>query len=110
MPHRLVVLLAIAALAICAASAATAASARTPRVVRGHTLSITLATNSLAVCVAIVEYSDHMNQNGSVKSARAGRLSWAIRVPRTAPLGRGRWTVRCGIGLVGQGTFLVVAA
>ena len=110
MPHRLVLLLVIAALALCVACAVAAATAKTPTVVRGHKLSIALHTNSLAVCVAFLEYSTHTVQPGTVKSARDGRLSWAIRIPLTAPLGRGSWTVRCGIGLVGEGRFLGVAA
>lgn len=111
MPHRLVVLLVIAALALCAACAVAGATTKTPRVARGHTLSIAIATKSLAVCVATLEYADHMSQNGAVKNARDGRVSWTIRIPRTAAIGRGTWTVRCGVvGVNGRGTFVVVAA
>ena len=107
MPHRLVLLLVAAALALCAsASAATKA----PKVVRGHTLAITITTRSLAVCIAEVVYADRLNQTGPVKKARDGRLSWAIRIPRTATLGRGTWTVRCGLGVEGRGAFVVIRA
>jgi hypothetical protein len=68
-----------------------------------------MTTKSLAVCIAVVEYADRLNQIGSVKKARDGRLSWSIRIPRTATLGRGSWTVRCGLGVEGRGAFVVVA-
>ena len=109
MPHRLVPLLVSAALALCVTGVVTAAAAKTPRVARGHTLAIKVTTKSLAACIAIVEYADHLDQTGSVKQARDGRLSWAVRIPRTAPLGRGSWTVRCGLGIEGRGGFIVVA-
>ena len=107
-PHRLVPLLVSAALALCVTGVVAAAAAKTPKVARGHTLAINVTTTSLAVCIAIVEYADRLDQTGSVKKARDGQLSWAVRIPRTATLGRGSWTVRCGLRIEGRGAFIVV--
>lgn len=110
MPHRLVVLLFAAVLVLCAAAASPAPAAATPKVKRGHTLSIRTTTKSHTVCAAIVTYADGFSQAGSLKKARDGRLSWALLVPRTAPLGRGSWYVRCGITIEHRGAFVVTGA
>jgi hypothetical protein len=103
-------LLAVAVLALCAGTATPAPAAGTPTVARGHTLYIKITTQSLAACVAIVEYADGLSQLGSVKQARDGRLSWALLIPRTAQLGKGSWYVRCGLGIERRGTFIVITA
>jgi hypothetical protein len=107
-PHRLLATLTIAGLALCAATAAAAPAAGTPTIARGHTLAITLKTKSFAVCMPIVQYSDGTMQNGTAKKAHAGgRLAWSLLVPRTAPVGAGKWSVRCGFHVASKGKFVV---
>jgi hypothetical protein len=108
--HRLVALLIIVVLALSAGTASPAPAAGTPTVARGHTLYIKMTTRSLAACVAIAQYADGLGQFGSVKYAQDGRLAWALLVPRTAPLGKGSWYVRCGLGIESRGTFIVTIA
>jgi hypothetical protein len=108
-PHRLSTTLTIAGLALCAATASAAPAAGRPTVERGHSLVIKLRTNSFSVCTPVVTYSDGTMQNGTPKKAPAGgRLSWSLLVPRTAPLGAGKWYVRCAwLNIAGKGTFVV---
>ncbi|NUR77335.1 MAG: hypothetical protein HOQ28_13750 [Thermoleophilia bacterium] len=106
MPHRLFVSFAVASLALCAA---TASAAGVPTVARGQALQIAFATRSHAICTPQVQYSDGTKQLGSAKRARGARLSWALLVARTAPLGAGTWSVHCGATVVHTGRFAVVA-
>ena len=108
MPHRLFATFTIAALALCAATAAAAPAAGTPTITRGHTLVIKLKTKSFAVCTPIVQYSGGTMQNGTAKQAHAGGLlTWSLLVPRTAPVGAGKWYVRCGFNVMSKGKFIV---
>jgi hypothetical protein len=108
-PHRLLVTLTIAGLALCAATASIAPAAARPTVERGHSLVIKLKTKASSVCTPVVTYSNGMMQSGTSKKApAAGRLSWSLLVPRTAPLGAGKWYVRCAwLNIAGKGTFVV---
>lgn len=109
MPHRLFATLTIATLALCAVTAAAAPAAGSPTITRGHTLVITLKTKSFAICMPVVQYSDSTTQIGTAKKAHAGgRLAWSLLVPRTAPVGAGKWSVRCGFDVVSKGRFVVV--
>jgi hypothetical protein len=107
LPRRLFVALTVASLALCAATASAAPAASVPTVARGEALHIALATHSRGVCLPLVQYSDGTRQVGEAKKARAGRLSWALLVARTAPLGAGTWSVRCGVAEVRTGRFVV---
>jgi hypothetical protein len=110
-PHRLFATLTIAALALCAVTASAAPAAATPTVTRGHALVIKVKTKSGTACTPVVTYADHTMQMGTTKKARAGGLvSWSLLVPRTAPVGAGKWYVRCAwLHIVGQGKFVVAA-
>jgi hypothetical protein len=108
-PHRLRVTLTIVGLALGAATASTAPAAATPTVQRGHALVIKLVTKSSALCTPVVRYADNTVQMGTAKQAHAGRLAWSLLVPRTAPLGVGKWYVQCGLEIARKGTFLVAA-
>jgi hypothetical protein len=103
-------LLTVAVLALCAGTVAPAPAAGTPTVARGHLLHIKITTRSLAACVAIAQYADGLELLGSVKYAQDGRLAWALLIPRTAPLGKGSWYVRCGLGVESRGAFVVTVA
>jgi hypothetical protein len=106
--HRLLVLaLTTVTVALCAATASVASSG-VPSVARGAMLHIELKTTSYAACAAIVNYADGSLLLGTVKHATDGRLSWTLRVARSAPLGHGTWYVRCGLPVVRSGKFLVV--
>jgi hypothetical protein len=108
-PLRLFISSTLAALvaALAATSAAPAPAAKTLH--RGQVLKIALTTRSYAVCVAIVRYADGALQTGAPKHARDGHLAWSLIVPTNAALGVGHWTVRCGIGIEKNGSFVVVA-
>lgn len=112
MPHRLLATLTIAGLALCAATAAAAPAARTPSVTRGQALVIKVHAKTGELCTPVVTYADHTMQSGTTKKARAGgQLTWALLVPRTAPIGTSTWYVRCArFNVVGKGRFVVAAA
>ena len=107
-PHRLLVLLTFAA-ALLAATTAGASITLTPTIARGQTLHIRIATQERAECVAIVNYAYGV-QFGALKYAVDGRLSWAIPVARSRPLGHGSWSVQCGLTKERTGAFIVVNA
>ena len=111
MPHRLFATLTLAALALCAVTASAAPAAATPTVTRGQALVIKVKSKSGTACTPVVTYADHTMQMGTTKKARAGGLlSWSLLVPRTAPVGAGKWYVRCAwFHVVGQGKFIVTA-
>src|SRR5207302_797538 len=90
------------------ATASAAPAAAVPNVARGQALHIAFATRSREVCTPRVQYSDGTTQIGVAKKARAGHLSWALLVARTAPLGAGTWSVRCRATEVRTGRFVVV--
>jgi hypothetical protein len=108
-PHRLLVPLTIA-VALFAATTAGASTMRTPTVARGQTFHIRLTTESLADCAAVVNYRDAGLQFGTVKQATDSRLSWALPISRSRPLGRATWYVRCGLSIIRSGAFIVVSA
>ncbi len=109
MPLRLFISSLLAALvaALAATSAAPAPAVKTLH--RGQVLKIALTTRSYAVCAAIVHYADGGLQMGAPKHARDGQLAWSLIVPTNAALGVGHWTVRCGIGIEKNGSFVVAA-
>jgi len=107
-PHRLVITLTLAVAALCLAATAVAESTATPRIARGGTFRIKLKTQSLAVCVAIVNYRGGALQLGATKYANDGRLAWTFPVARSRPLGRATWEVRCGLPVERTGAFVVV--
>lgn len=107
MPHRLLATITIAGLALCAATASAAPAAATPTIQRGHAIVIKLTMKSSTLCTPVVRYADNSVQMGTAKQAHAGRLAWSMLVPRTAPLGVGKWYVQCGLNIARKGTFIV---
>ena len=107
MPHRLLATLTIAGLALCAATASAAPAAATPTIQRGHAIVIKLTMKSSTLCTPVVRYADNTVQMGTAKQAHAGRLVWSLLVPRTAPLGVGKWYVQCGLNIARTGKFIV---
>jgi hypothetical protein len=104
----------LTALAVCAASASAAADVSagiSPGLVhRGQQTTISVPTGvAKSPCTAILRYQDGNVQQASGKRPRNHRVSFTLRVPLTAALGQGRWTVICGAHIT-QGSFVIVAA
>ncbi len=99
MPLRLITSLCLTAALAATATTATASArpAAGPLVVhRGQAVKVAVRTPSKAYCLAEARYADGSRQDSGLKRARNGLVSWTLRVPNTAPLGRADWTVRCG--------------
>lgn len=115
MPLRLIATLALtaslAATAATAAAGAVGTTAATTQVTRGKATVLRVATRSLAPCSVQIRYSDGLVQMAGVKRARGGVVSWTIRIPNNAALGRAHWDAQCG-GVVfhRSGTWVVTAA
>lgn len=111
MPLRLLLASLVALVALTASAGATTQRAATsPGVVhRGQVGKIVVHTPSEAVCLATVEYHDGAYQEGGVKYAHNGVVSWAIRVPTDAALGVAKWTVQCGVTWQKKGHWSVTA-
>jgi hypothetical protein len=106
--------LVLTALAVCAGSvsAATDVSAGiSPGLVhRGQQTTISVPTGATkSLCTAILRYQDGNVQQASGKRPRNHRVSFTVRVPLTAALGAGHWTVVCGASIT-KGSFVIVAA
>jgi len=98
-PLRLITSLCLTAALAATATTATASArpAAGPLVVhRGQAVKVAVRTPSKAYCLAEARYADGSRQDSGLKRARNGLVSWTLRVPNTAPLGRADWTVRCG--------------
>jgi hypothetical protein len=105
--------LVLTALAVCAASASAATDGSagiSPGLVhRGQQTTISVPTGTTkSVCTAILRYQDGTVQQAPGKRPRNRRVSFTLRVPLTATLGAGRWSVVCS-GRVTQGSFVIVA-
>jgi len=70
---------------------------------------VAVRTPSKGDCLAEARYADGSRQDSGVKHARNGLVSWTLRVPNTAPLGRADWTVRCGATWERTGRWVVKA-
>jgi hypothetical protein len=106
--------LVLTALAVCAASVSAATNVPagiSPGLVhRGQQTTISVPTGTTkAPCTAMLRYQDGNVQQASGKRPRNQRVSFTVRVPLTAALGAGRWTVICGAHIT-QGSFVIVAA
>jgi len=113
-PLRSVVPLALIAAALAALSASGAAArpqATGPVVVhRGQPVKVSVRTPSLAACLAEARYADGSRQSSGIKHARDGLVTWMVRVPNNAALGKARWSVRCGVTWQRTGTWVVKPA
>jgi hypothetical protein len=110
--HRPLAPLVLVALACSTAAPASARVGRlegtTPVIVhRGQTVRVAVRTPSLAACLVETAYADGARRTSSVKQARDGLVSWTLRIPAGAGLGRARWTVRCGVTWERTGAWLV---
>lgn len=114
MPLRLIT--SIAFTAVLAATATTASVSARPAagplvVHRGQAVRVAVRTPSKAYCLAEARYADGSRQDSGLKRAGAtGLVSWTLRVPNNAPLGRADWTVRCGASWERNGRWLVKSA
>jgi hypothetical protein len=114
LPLRSIVPLVLIAASLAALSASGAA-ARTevvgPVIVhRGQPVKVSVRTPSLAACLAEARYSDGSRQSSGIKRAHDGLVTWTVRVPNNAALGKARWSVRCGVTWQRTGTWLVKPA
>ena len=112
MPLRLITSLFLTAALAATATTATASArpAAGPLVVhRGQAVKVAVRTPSKGDCLAEARYADGSRQDSGVKHARNGLVSWTLRVPNTAPLGRADWTVRCGATWERTGRWVVKA-
>jgi hypothetical protein len=113
LPLRPIVSLVLIAASLAALSASGAA-ARTeagPVIVhRGQPVKVSVRTPSLAACLAEARYSDGSRQSSGIKRAHDGLVTWTVRVPNNAALGKARWSVRCGVTWQRTGTWLVKPA
>jgi hypothetical protein len=113
LPLRLIATLVLTAGLAATATTATASArpAAGPLVVhRGQAVKVAVRTPSKAYCLAEARYADGSRQDSGLKRANsAGLVSWTLRVPNTAPLGRADWTVRCGASWERNGRWLVKA-
>jgi hypothetical protein len=110
-PFRLILPLALAALTVTATAPAGSSGTSSLRYVhRGEIVTIALTTDSLANCLATVEYTNLLTQAGGPRYAQDGHLSWSFRVPVAAGLGQASWSVRCGVLWTRSGSFVVLAA
>jgi hypothetical protein len=111
-PLRLIASLCLTA-ALAAAATTASASARPAagplEVHRGQTVKVGVRTPSKAYCLAEARYADGTRQDSGLKHARNGLVSWTLRVPNTAPLGRADWTVRCGASWERTGHWVVTS-
>ena len=110
MPLRLITSLCLTAALAATATTATASArpAAGPLVVhRGQAVKVAVRTPSKAYCLAEARYADGSRQDSGLKRARNGLVSWTLRVPNTAPLGRADWTVRCGATWERNGRWVV---
>lgn len=114
MPLRFTASLVLAALTLCAATASAATDAGagiSPGLVhRGQQTTISVPTGqTTSLCTSILRYKDGNVQQAAVKRPRNHRVSFTLRVPLTAAIGPGHWTVVCG-SFITQGSFVIVAA
>jgi hypothetical protein len=113
-PLRFTVSIVLTALTVCAASASAAndaAAGISPGLVhRGQLTNIAVPTGSTkSLCTALLRYADGNVQQAPLKRPRNRRVSFTVRVPLTAAIGPGHWTVVCG-SFITQGSFVIVAA
>lgn len=114
LPLRLTCSLVITALALSAATAGAANHATagiSPGLVhRGQQTTISVPTGAVkSTCTAILRYADGSVQQTPVRQPRKHRVSFTVRIPLTAAIGPGHWTVVC-TSLITQGSFVIVAA
>jgi hypothetical protein len=113
-PLRFTVSIVLTALTVCAASASAAndaAAGISPGLVhRGQLTKIVVRTGlTNSACTALLRYADGNVQQPALKRPRNHRVSFTVRVPLTAAVGPGHWTVICGLSIT-QGSFVIVAA
>jgi hypothetical protein len=91
-PLRLITTLFLTSALAATATTATASARPTagPLVVhRGQAVKVSVRTPSKAYCLAEARYADGSRQDSGLKRAQSnGLVSWTLRVPNTAPLGR----------------------
>lgn len=112
MNTRLAVAL-LAIVAVCVLAGTSSAAPSTVRVVhRGQLVSLshTFPPTTTTYCVAAVQYLDDSLQQTGAKRVSAGRVSFAIRIPRNAILGAAHWSIRCGPVWQTTGTWRVARA
>lgn len=108
MTMRLGSTIAILAAVLCVAASTGAASMRVTTVARGGTLHFKAAGDWTSVCTAILKYSSGEQQVAGTRHATNGWMKWAVPITRDRPLGRGKWSVYCGLRLAKAGSFVVV--
>jgi hypothetical protein len=106
--------LVLTVLVACAASASAAIDASSgisPGLVhRGQQTTLSVPTGAFkSLCSAVLRYQDGSVQQSTAKHPRNHRVTFTVRVPLTAAIGPGHWTVFCG-GSITQGSFVIVAA